>query len=116
MTKQATPRAAKTVAKAPSTPATPLQALAATLVAQPAAQPAKTVALRGGQAVTTVKLSGANYRTAAPHNQVWWNALCAALKDGPQAVAPLLATPANPQGVPAAFVGYAIRRGYLQSV
>jgi hypothetical protein len=80
----------------------------------PAAAPA-TVALRGGQAVATVALTGAAYRTAAPHNQLWWAAISAALAAGPAPVAPLLASPANPTGVPAGFFGYCLRRGYLKA-
>lgn len=111
--KQTTPAKPAAPAQAPNA----MQAMATvlpTLAAQPA--PAKTVALRGGQAIATVKLSGTPYRVAAPHNQVWWAALCAQLAAGPQPVAPLLQTPANPQGVPAAFVGYMVRRGYLLAV
>jgi|SRR6266404_8648074 len=103
---------------APAAPQQPMQAVAATLAAAPVATPAPaaTIALRGGQAVASVKLSGTQYRTAAPHNQLWWAALTKALVAGPAPVAGLLASPANPSGVPAHFVGYALRRGYLVAV
>lgn len=81
-------------------------------VAAPAPEKAKTVALRGGPAVTKVSLSGAVYRTSADHNKRWWSTLQAALADGPADVAPLLAAPHE---VPSHFIGYAIRRGYLKA-
>lgn len=104
-------------AKAPKASAMPTaQTLPAP--AAKAAKPATTVALRGGPAVATVALTGNPYRTGAAHNAAWWQALCAAIASGKgqTAVAPLLATPANPAGVPAHFVGYALRRGYLKAV
>ena len=74
----------------------------------PAAAKPVTVALRGGPAVQMVQLTGKPYRTAAAHNQAWWQTIVTA---GPQAsVAAILEA-----GVPAHFVGYAIRRGYLQA-
>jgi hypothetical protein len=81
--------------------------------AAPAAKP-ETVALRGGQAVAQVTLTGKAYRTAAPHNVQWWKTVtekCAG--DKPAAVADMLVSKDNPQGVPAHFIGYALRRGYL---
>jgi hypothetical protein len=77
------------------------------------AQPAKVVALRGGAAVGKVKLTDKAYRTAAPHNVQWWATITRACAKGPATVADMLVGPNNPQGVPAAFVGYAMRRGYL---
>lgn len=99
-------------------PQSALASAAAVLSAAPVAPPvvAKTVALRGGQAVANIKLSGTAYRTAAPHNAVMWSYLQAQLAKGPVAVATVLQTTANPQGVPGHFVGYALRRGYLQAV
>lgn len=88
--------------------------VAAAPVAAPAAP--KTIALRGGQAVSQVALTGAVYRTTAPHNQQWWKALSDKLQAGPVAVSGLLLTPDQPQGVPTHFIGYALRRGYLKSV
>ncbi len=82
---------------------------------QPAAAPAPVVALRGGPAVATVALKpGAVYRTKAPHNVAWWQAVTAACAAGPAAVAQLTAQPEQGgSGVPAHFVGYCLRRGYL---
>ncbi len=104
---------------APQQPAAnPLAALAATLVATapaaPAAKPA-TVALRGGPAVQSIALTGNPYRTGAAHNASWWATLTAALAAGPQPVAPLLGDGSNGT-VPAHFVGYTLRRGYLKAV
>lgn len=102
----------------PATPA-PLAQVAATLVAAPAAAPAKpvTVALRGGAAVASVALGAKPYRTACPHNTAWWESLTKAMLagGGQISVAAILATPQNPAGVPSHFVGYALRKGYLKS-
>lgn len=76
---------------------------------------APTVALRGGQAVALVSLrAGATYKTKAPHNQQWWASITQACGEGKAApVADLVKpAPAGP-GVPAHFVGYCLRRGYL---
>lgn len=82
--------------------------------AQPAAPAqAKAVALRGGAAVAKVQLTAKPYRTAAPHNVQWWQAITTACAKGPADVAGLVVSQANPHGVPAHFVGYALRRGYL---
>lgn len=97
-------------------PTTPLAQVAAQLATAPAAAPAPKaaqVALRGGPVVATIGLSGQQYRTGAPHNAVWWAAIVAACKAGPAQVAPLLAGPNNPAGVPSHFVAYTLRRGYL---
>lgn len=72
-----------------------------------------TVALRGGPAITSIKLSGTVYRTGAVHNKEWFTKLQAELAAGPQPVAPLLAAPHN---IPSHFIGYCIRRGYLTAV
>lgn len=112
-TTQAAPAAKKTVAKASPLP-TPQTAAPA---AQP--EPAKpaTVALRGGAAVAQVKLSGKQYRTAAPHNQQWWKKLAdAGAGDKNIAVADVVVSQAKPEGVPAHFIGYCLRRGYLTEV
>jgi hypothetical protein len=105
-------------ANTPSKQATQPNALAtvaATLATTPSAPVAKVaqVALRGGPVVATIALSGTPYRTGAAHNALWWAAICKACATGPAAVAPLLATPANPAGVPSHFVAYTLRRGYL---
>lgn len=70
--------------------------------------PAPTVALRGGPAVQQVALTGKPYRSAAAHNTAWWQQVQQAAAAGPAPVAALLAA-----GVPAHFVGYTMRRGYL---
>ena len=99
----AAPKAAPVQAAAPATPATPA--------------PAPAVAVRGGLVFTTVALvPGKVYRTKAPHNVAWWQQIATACAKGPAQVAPLLASPTNPSGVPVAFFGYCVRRGYLQAV
>lgn len=99
-----------TTAAAPSPLPTP-ETAKTTEATQP--KPA-TVALRGGAAVAQVKLSGKQYRTAAPHNQQWWKALTeAGAGDKPIAVADVVVSQAKPNGVPAHFIGYCLRRGYL---
>lgn len=97
-------------AKAPSAPAK-----AQTAPAQgQGSQPAPAVAVRGGLVFTTVALvAGKAYRTKAPHNVAWWQQIATACAKGPAQVAPLLASPTNPSGVPVAFFGYCVRRGYL---
>jgi len=77
---------------------------------------APVVALRGGVAISHVVLGSQVYRTKAPHNQAWWATIqagIAAAGSSGLAVAPLLQTPANPQGIPAPFFGYCVRRNYL---
>lgn len=130
-TSKATSKANQQPAATPAPAPSPMAQVAATLQQQPAPQPAPTVALRGGPAVAQVVLSGKQYRTAAPHNVAWWAAIAKAAAAstttvqaaiGPNgallpakavAVASLLASPTNPAGVPAHFVGYCLRRGYL---
>ena len=86
----------------------------ATLPAAPvaAAKPV-TVALRGGPAVTSVKLGAKAYRVSAPHNVAWWKTVTdqLAASAGEVAVQDLLKAE-----VPAIMVGYLIRRGYLTAV
>lgn len=121
MTKQAnTPSlaATKAAAKRPSkgtitkAPQSPLEQMAAQVAATPAAPAAKpvAVALRGGAAITTVKLTGKNYRVGAAHNKDWWDQCCAAIAKG-KGTAPVADMIKG--GVPAIFVGYVVRRGYL---
>lgn len=82
-------------------------------VAAPAAKPVH-VALRGGAAVAQVQVVvGATYRTKAPHNIGWWATIQAQAGAQPAAVAALCAAP---HSVPTHFVGYCLRRGYLQVV
>lgn len=102
--------ASKRAAKAPSSPAT-----AQTAPAQGGStNPAPAVAVRGGLVLNTVALvPGKVYRTKAPHNVAWWAAIAKACATGPAQVAPLLVSSSNPQGVPVAFLGYCVRRGYL---
>lgn len=93
----------------------PVAAPATVQAAAPAA-PAPAVAVRGGLVFTTVALvPGKQYRTKAPHNVAWWDQIAKACAKGPAQVAPLLASPTNPSGVPVAFFGYCVRRGYLQA-
>lgn len=81
--------------------------------AQPAQAPAKAqdkpqaVALRGGAAVASVKLTGKPYKSAAKHNTDWWAQITKA-QGG--AVTDLVKA-----GVPTHFIGYTMRRGYLQA-
>jgi hypothetical protein len=73
------------------------------------------VALRGGLAVAAVLATGKPYRTAAAHNRAWWASVQAATAAGPAPVATLCAqAPAGP-AVPAHFIGYCLRRGYLRA-
>ena len=95
---------------------TPLGDLTQLMVEPTAPAAPVTIALRGGPAVSQVALTGAVYRTTAPHNQQWWLALSAKLKDTTLPVAGLLLNETNKDGVPAHFIGYALRRGYLKSV
>lgn len=104
-----------TTTKAKATPMPTAATLPTAVVVAPAGP--VTVALRGGQAVANIKLSGKAYRVGAPHNQEWWKKLEAALagKDS-VAVGPLLLSDNNQQGVPRNFVAYTLRRGYLVAV
>lgn len=117
-TTQKTPRATKAT-KAPTTKGAskaPSAPVAAQTVATPAPTPTPVVAVRGGLVLQAVALvPGKVYKTKAPHNMAWWAVLAAACAKGPAAVNPLLATQANPAGVPMHFVGYCVRRGYLQA-
>lgn len=76
----------------------------------PAPAPVQAVALRGGLAIVAVRATTALYRTSAPHNVAWWALVQQQLAagDGVATVPALLAA-----GVPAPFVGYVVRRGYL---
>ena len=75
---------------------------------------APTVALRGGPAVQRVALTGKPYRSAAKHNTDWWAVITAACQQNDETgrddvpVATLLEAK-----VPAHFIGYTMRRGYL---
>lgn len=100
--------ASKRASRAPSAPVAPT--VAAAPVAPTVAAP--TVALRGGLAIQAVKLTGKAYRVGAAHNQAWWAAVqqVVAAGGGKATVQALLDAK-----VPAIFVGYTVRRGYLQS-
>lgn len=83
----------------------------ATTPVVPATAPkAPVVALRGGAAISHVKLGAANYRVTAPHNVAWWATVNQQLSanNGVAPVADILKA-----GVPAIMVGYLVRRGYL---
>lgn len=84
----------------------------------PATQaPAPHVALRGGAAVALVQVApGAVYRTKAPHNVAWWATITANATQAPAPVATLCAQAPQGHAVPTHFVGYCLRRGYLQAV
>lgn len=100
-------KAKSTAAKTPAKPAKPAKPAAPAPVAQaPATAP--TVALRGGPAVQQVALTGKLYRSAAAHNTDWWKQVQQACASGPAPVATLLEAK-----VPAHFIGYTMRRGYL---
>lgn len=108
---------AKPAVKQAAKPVSAMAQAATTLQAQaaPAAVKPVTVALRGGAAVKTIKLSGTAYRTGAAHNASWWKTLQGKLAGGAQPVAPLIGDGSN-STVPAHFISYTLRRGYLQSV
>lgn len=74
--------------------------------------PVQTVALRGGLAIAKVKLTGKVYRVGAAHNQAWWKQVTDGVTagKGEASVSELVKA-----GVPAIFVGYVVRRGYLAS-
>lgn len=98
------------------TPASALPSVASVAQAAPAAPVAKApvVALRGGPAVSAVKLTGTVYRVTAPHNVAWWELVKGEIAKGTDGVAPVAAVLKT--GVPATMVGYLIRRGYLAAV
>lgn len=80
---------------------------------QPAAPVAPAVLPKGAAAATKVQVKpGAKYNTKAAHNQQWWATLVAQATGQPVAVAVVTAAPHN---VPSHFVGYCLRRGYLQA-
>lgn len=120
----ATPAAAPAQpATPPAQPATAMQALASVVqglastmqagLPTPATPAPVTVALRGGLAIAQVKLAGKPYRVGAPHNNQWWQAVQATIAAG-NGVATVQALQAA--GVPNPFIGYTVRRGYLQAV
>ncbi len=73
-----------------------------------AAAPAPVVALRGGIAVQAVKLTDKKYATKAEHNLGWWTTITTQAAQGPASVKSLVEAK-----VPAHFIGYCVRRGYL---
>jgi hypothetical protein len=88
----------------------PIVAPVAEVVA-PAPAPAVAVALRGGGAVTALKLGGKPYRVTAPHNRAWWDAIVSELvaRGGVANVADLQEV----VGCPLTHFGYLLRRGHL---
>jgi len=85
-------------------------AVTAPVVEEKADKP-KTVALRGGAAVTRIVIKeGVKYSTKAEHNQNWWNALVKSCKE-PASVEEVI----KREQVPSHFIGYCLRRGYLQA-
>lgn len=116
MQKQTNPQAAKQTKTPKAAPAKAPKAAPVQAAAPATPAPAPAVAVRGGLVFTTVALvAGKQYRTKAPHNVAWWQQIATACAKGPAQVAPLLASPTNPSGVPVAFFGYCVRRGYLQA-
>lgn len=77
---------------------------------QAPAPAAPVVAVRGGLAIATVRLTGKVYRVGAAHNAAWWQQCTQAVAagGGTASVAALVQA-----GVPAIFVGYVVRRGYM---
>lgn len=108
----ATKRAAKSPSKAK---VTKVQADAAPVAdAAPAPAPASAptaVPVRGGAKITAVRLTDKAYRSAAAHNTDWWAKVTAACGKDSATVATLV-----DKGVPAHFIGYTVRRGYLTQV
>jgi len=94
-------------AEPPSTAPAPAPALASS------STPSPSVALRGGLAIQSVKLTGKPYQVGAPHNARWWQACQAQVTagNGQTTVAALLTA-----SVPAPFIGYMVRRGYMAAV
>ena len=93
--------------------ADPIAQAAETLIATAPEAPApkaKVVALRGGPAISHVKMGGQTYRVTAAHNIAWWKLVTDLLLagDGVTTVEAILKT-----GVPATMVGYLVRRNYL---
>lgn len=82
-----------------------------TPVPAPAPAPVPAVALRGGPAVASVITTGKIYRTKAQHNLDWWAAIT---KRAGGVDATPVATLLEDK-VPSHFIGYCIRRGYLQA-
>lgn len=97
--------------KAPKaiTVASPLPTVA-TPVPAPAPAHVPAVALRGGPAVASVLMTGKVYRTKAQHNLDWWATITGKAHTEAAPVAALLEAK-----VPSHFIGYCIRRGYLQA-
>lgn len=90
-----------------------LQATMAAAQPAPATPAPVTVALRGGMAIAAVRLTNKPYRVGAPHNVAWWQQCTQAIAqgNGSTTVQALLQA-----GVPAPFVGYVVRRGYMAPV
>jgi hypothetical protein len=98
---------------APQAPAPDAGYGTATPAPQAPATPPAVVAVRGGLAIAAVRLTGKVYRVGATHNAGWWNQCTQAVAagGGSASVADLVKA-----GVPAIFVGYVVRRGYMAPV
>jgi hypothetical protein len=117
--------ATQPAAQAPATqaPAQPAQAapqpVAGYGTATPAPQApapapaAPVVAVRGGLAIAAVRLTGKVYRVGATHNAGWWAQCTQAVAAGGGTASVQALVQA---GVPAIFVGYVVRRGYMAPV
>lgn len=109
MAKQAnTPKAApvaKAKAAAPKAKAAP-----APVVPTPAPVVAAPVVAVTRLQVQAVALANKPYKVAAGHNAAWWAQVTAAIGQGNGRAAVQALTAA---GVPPAFVGYSVRRGWL---
>lgn len=97
MAKQATtnkPAAKAAPATAKAAPAAPV------VIVQPS-----------GRLPVAVLPTGAVYRVGCAHNKAWWETMCAAMAQGKPAQVPALVA----AGVPPAFIGYVVRRGYAKA-
>jgi hypothetical protein len=98
------------MSKVHTSKSSPLPTEATVVVAPTAPAKPKVVALRGGPAISTVKMGPNVYHVQAPHNILWWNivtAKLAASDDGTAAVTDLL------EHMPGTMIRYLVARGYL---
>jgi hypothetical protein len=107
----ATKRAAKSPSKAKVVKVQADAAPVADAAPAPAPAPTAAVPVRGGAKITAVRLTDKAYRSAAAHNTDWWAKVTAACGKDSATVATLV-----DKGVPAHFIGYTVRRGYLTQV
>jgi hypothetical protein len=110
-------RKQNTPAPAPVVAPNPMAVIAAsvTQAVAPVAPVVQAVKTARTGSVAVCVLGTTAYRTTAAHNIAWWQAINAALAAGPQPVAALCALPTAHGVVPGHFVGYALRKGYLQA-